>query len=293
MRRAAAELSDAYRAGEFSRPRRLPTAERVAAYLVTRMPATYAAAQAAWAQLGERGGGRGAGTLLDAGAGAGAATLAALDIFPHLQKLTLLEPDPDLAEAGREWLPQAFWVPRDLCRPEPLPERDLVVAGYVLGELAPADALAAAERLWRAARMAFVLIEPGTPRGFALVRQVRDMLLAIGACMAAPCPGEGPCPMSGKDWCHFGQRLERSSLHRRMKGGDLGYEDEKFSYVALLKQPVEPAPGRILRRPEHRPGLVALEVCRGERIETVTVRKVDREAFRAARRASWGDPWNC
>ena len=43
LKRAVAALSDAYRDGK---PARLTTEENIAAYLVTRMPATYAAAQA-------------------------------------------------------------------------------------------------------------------------------------------------------------------------------------------------------------------------------------------------------
>jgi ribosomal protein RSM22 (predicted rRNA methylase) len=291
LRRAAAELSEAYRGHEEGWPKVAPSLERVVAYLVTRMPATYAAASAVLAELAQRLGSSAVRTLLDAGAGTGAASLAARQQFPGIERLTLLEPDVDFAAAGREWLPDVVWVPRDLRRPEALPERDLVVASYTLGEMEETEALAAGERLWRAAHVAFVLIEPGTPRGFALVRKVRDTLLAGGAHMAAPCPGEGPCPMSGSDWCHFGRRLERSSLHRRIKGGELGFEDEKFSYVALVKQEVAPIPGRILRRPQHRSGLITLEVCRGRCVERLEVRKGDRKRFRAARGANWGDSW--
>ena len=291
LRRAAEELSGAYRARESARARLLPSPERVAAYLVTRMPATYAAAAAALRAVGECLGQTPITSLLDAGAGSGAATLAARERFPQLEQLTLLEPDPHLADAGRQWLPEAAWIPRDLRRPEPLPERDLVLAGYVLGELSESDAMAVAERLWRAAQVVFVLIEPGTPPGFALVRAVRDKLLAAGAHMVAPCPTAAPCPITGADWCHFAQRLERSSLHRRIKGGELGFEDEKYSYVALAKHPASPAPGRIVRHPQHHPGLIALEVCVGTAIERANLRRADRERFRAARRAAWGDAW--
>ena len=151
------------------------------------------------------------------------------------------------------------------------------------------DPASAASRLWQAARVALVLIEPGTPRGFSLIRTVRAGLLAAGAHMLAPCPAGTACPVADPDWCHFAARVERSSLHRRVKGGELGYEDEKFSYVALARQAVEPPASRIVRRPRQQPGLIVLETCTPDGLQTVRVSKRDSERFRAARHAAWGD----
>jgi ribosomal protein RSM22 (predicted rRNA methylase) len=95
--------------------------------------------------------------------------------------------------------------------------------------------------------------------------------------------------MAGADWCHFAARVERSSLHRRVKGGALGYEDEKYSYVALARQAVELPAARIIRHPQHQPGLVVLEICTAQGLRQRPVVKHDRERFRAARQAAWGD----
>jgi ribosomal protein RSM22 (predicted rRNA methylase) len=160
-----------------------------------------------------------------------------------------------------------------------------------LGEVAHAEALEAAARMYAAARLAFVLIEPGSASGFGLVRIVRARLLEAGAAMLAPCPAAGPCPMRDPDWCDFACRVERTALHRRVKEAALNYEDEKFSYVALGKQPAALPEGRIIRRPQHAPGLIQLEVCRGANIESVRATRRDRDTFRAARKSSWGDPW--
>ena len=95
------------------------------------------------------------------------------------------------------------------------------------------------------------------------------------------------------DWCHFAVRLDRSALHRRVKGGRLGHEDEKFSYVLASRAPVTPASGRVLRHPVTRKGLVQLEVCDSAgSAGRVVVTKRDPIAYRAARDASWGDPWS-
>jgi ribosomal protein RSM22 (predicted rRNA methylase) len=279
LKRAAAAQSEAYRAG---RPLPLAKGESVAAYLVTRMPATYAAANAVLREVRARIGP--VESLLDAGAGTGAAALAAREHFPEAA-ITLVERQAAPAEAAHQWLPGAAMLAGDVAHMGSLPPHDLVIACYSLSEFGAA----AAARLWQAARVCLVVIEPGTPRGFGLVRKVRDELLESGAHMAAPCPGGGACPMTEPDWCHFAARVERSSLHRRLKGGDLGYEDEKFSYVALARRAAEPAGRRIVRRPRQQPGLIVLETCTPEGLQTTRVSKRDRERFRAARHAAWGD----
>lgn len=284
LKRAAQALSCGYREGCSTVLAGLAPDERVAAYLATRMPATYAAAMEALRQLQQCP----VTSVLDIGAGAGAASLAASRQFPRVDRLTLIERDAALAEAAREFLPQADIRRENFLRIATFPPHDLVIAAYALGETPRADIIS---ELWQAARVALVVIEPGTPRGFALVRDVRARLLAAGAHMLAPCPASGACPILDPDWCHFAARVERTALHRRLKEGELSYEDEKFSYIALTKEPLPPAPARIIRRPRHQPGLIVLETCTPGGIETVRVTRRDRDRFRAARRAAWGDPF--
>lgn len=282
LKRAAQLVSDAYREKSPERLNILSAAERAAAYLNTRMPATYAAAAAVLRQMPDceiR-------SLLDVGAGAGAASLAAQSRFPNLEAITLIERDAGLAEVAREFLPMARMRRENFLRVSEFPPHDLVIAAYALGESLNPETL---NRLWQAARVAFVVIEPGTPGGFALVRQIRDGLLNLGARMLAPCPGGAACPIREPDWCHFAARVERTSLHRRLKGGNLNYEDEKFSYVALAREDIGPAPRRIIRRPVHQSGLIVLESCGPNGLETLRIPKRERERFRQARRASWGD----
>jgi len=158
-----------------------------------------------------------------------------------------------------------------------------VIAAYSLGEVD--EKLAA--KFWDAARVALVVIEPGTSRAYSTLMRIRTQLLAAGAHMVAPCPAAGACPLPADDWCHFGARVERSSLHRRVKGGELGYEDENFSYLALARDPAATARSRILRRPKREPGLITLETCTPTGLVTLRVRKKD--DFRTARKAEWGD----
>lgn len=274
LKRAAAAMSDAYREGR-------PIAISPVAYLVTRMPATYAATYSALHEIPE--GLPPVETVLDIGAGTGAASLAARAVFPNV-KIEMVERDAALAKEARALVSGAEIIAADAARMERFPERDLVIAAYSLGEIGAGAAL----RLWQAARVALVVIEPGTPKGFALIRTIRGELIAAGAHMAAPCPGAMACPMADPDWCHFAARVERSSLHRRLKGGELGYEDEKYSYVAFTREPLTLPAARIVRRPQHHPGWIELRTCTENGLDTQRVTKRDREAFRAARRAVWG-----
>jgi ribosomal protein RSM22 (predicted rRNA methylase) len=278
LKRAAAAMSDAYRAG------RSLSASPVA-YLVTRMPATYAATYSALSELPP--GLPKIDAVLDVGAGTGAAALAASELFPEA-KATLIERDAALLKEARALLPAAEFISGDAARIERLPQRDLVIAAYSAGEIGAA----VVSRLWRAARIALVIVEPGTPKGFEFIRAARTELIAAGAHIAAPCPGAAPCPMADGDWCHFAARVERTSLHRRLKGADLGYEDEKFSYVAFAREPVEPAAARIIRRPQHYAGWIELRTCAECGLETIRASKRDRDAFREARHATWGAPWS-
>ena len=283
LRMAASALSEAYRAGAGAP--RIEAAERTAAYLATRMPATYAAARAVLGETHRLLGDRQISSVLDIGAGAGAASLAALEEYSGAA-VTLVDRDRALLEAARQWLPEARVLVEDVQRAATLEPHDLVILAYSAGEMGRLPLA----RLWQAAKVALILIEPGTPRGFAVVRAARSELLAAGAHMIAPCPAGGPCPVVDPDWCHFAARLERSSLHRRLKDAGLGYEDEKYSYVALAREPVAPAVSRVVRRPRQHSGLIELDLCTPGGLTAIRVSRRDGERFRAARRAEWGAP---
>jgi len=265
----------------------------VAAYVTSRMPATWAALSACMSASRDRVPELRVRTQLDVGAGPGTATWAARAIWPELGHVTALERSSAMVRMGRELLrsmdrpPVVEWKEEDAGSILPETAFDLVTAGYVLNEM-PGTATAMIERLWNATGGLLLVVEPGTPNGFERIRQVRARLIELGARLAAPCPHERECPMSGGNWCHFAQRVSRSSLHRRAKGGQLTYEDEKFSYVAATRVEVRPIAGRVVRHPSIRIGNIGLEVCAPQGLIQRTVSRRDGEEYRTARALKWG-----
>lgn len=298
LSQVAAELSAAYRAGQLSGAFITSELHRLA-YAAVRLPATFAAVRAVWAEVRRRLPDRSPTSLLDLGAGPGTAAWAAGEVFGELAPLTLVEADAGLialgkalARAGEQTsLEGAAWVCGDLRGLPPFEPHDLVVCSYALGELGEEAASAVARAAWAAAVQVLVVVEPGTVRGFGLIRRLRGELIGAGGQVIAPCPHQEQCPLPVGDWCHFSQRLERSRLHQRLKEVALGYEDEKYSYVAVSRQPLRPAPARILRHPLRRAGHAELQLCTPEGLQALTVARSDKAGWREARKAEWGDEW--
>ena len=257
----------------------------MAAYLAYRAPATFAAAAAVFRQVVVQRPDWRPRSLLDVGAGPGVATWAALEVWPSLTELTLVEVEPEMQAAGRELLPDARWVEGDVAQARG--QADLVVASYVLGELP--DPVAATAHLWRQSADTLALIEPGTPAGYRGILAARDTVIGGGGHTIAPCPHDLACPLPPDDWCHFAVRLPRSKLHRHAKGAELGYEDEKFSYAVLAREPVPQAAARIIRQPQVRSGHVNLVLCERDGVDDRTISRKQGGLYKTAKGAAWGD----
>ena len=285
---AAQKLSAGYRQGATSGA--IATPAQALAYAVARMPATYAACAAVFAQLVEVMPAIAPSSMLDVGAGTGAASWAAIGQWPGIS-VTMLDHNPALRALARKLaddgpLARAEILSGDLKVEKP--KADLIVASYVLAELSEAQAADAAVDLWRSADKALALIEPGTPDGFARIRAARAALIAAGAQIAAPCTHDNACPLTGDDWCHFSQRLSRSRDHMLLKEASVPFEDERYAYVVVTREKVASG-ARILAPPlETKPG-ITFKLCdeNGLRAQFVAVR--DKEEYRRVRKRGWGD----
>ncbi|MFE9750720.1 small ribosomal subunit Rsm22 family protein [Saccharothrix saharensis] len=272
----------------------------VAAYAGYRMPATFAAVRAVFAEVAAVVPEFAPRTLVDVGGGTGAALWAAQDTWPSLVDLTVVEQAPHAVALGKRLvagarepaLRGATWRHGLIDPGAPAPRADLVTLSYVLGEL-PEHTRADAVRWLAREADTVVLIEPGTPAGYERIVAARDLLVELGLSLLAPCPHERECPIPrGQDWCHFAARLPRVGAHRLIKEGTLNFEDEKFSYVAASRTWSRRSANRVLRHPLKRKGMVVLRLCTGEDgLEDTTVSKRHGDLYRAARDAKWGDEW--
>ena len=146
------------------------------------------------------------------------------------------------------------------------------------------------DRLWTLTTGALVIVEPGTPAGWQRILTARARLIAAGASIAAPCPHAFACPLTPPDWCHFAERVSRSRVHRLAKGAELGWEDEKFIYVAATRLAVAANVSRVIARPRPASGHVTLKLCRPDGTAGGEVfSRRQGEAYKAARRAGWGE----
>ena len=166
---------------------------------------------------------------------------------------------------------------------------DLVTASYVMNELNEEDMLRTAEKLWDITGDTLLIVEPGTPKGYANILVIRDILLQKGAYITAPCTHAGKCPMVEDDWCHFYCRVQRSRLHKQLKGGEAPFEDEKYSFMAFSKKEAQLPELRVLRRPRIYKGHIMLTVCSKEGIQNITVTKKEKERYRDAGKLKAGD----
>ncbi|PON73589.1 Ribosomal protein Rsm22, bacterial-type [Parasponia andersonii] len=217
------------------------------AYVASRMPAVFSACYRVLKEVRRRLPGFCPSTVLDFGAGTGSAFWALREVWPQsLEKVNIVEPSQSMQRAGRSLI-QGL--------------------SYVLGEIPSLkDRITIIRQLWNLTQDVLVLVEPGTPQGSSIISQMRSHIIwmerrklrkmkdgkgeaskdlvpqaqKIGAFIVAPCAHDGACPLEKTGtYCHFVQRLERTSTQRaykRSKGKPIrGFEDEKFSFVAFKR----------------------------------------------------------
>lgn len=288
----AQTISNRYRKNDGKGKRLLTNESEAVSYAISRMPATYVAVYSAFKQIlanyNEK-----ITSLLDVGAGTGAGTWAVNEI-ENIEQITCLEREKSMSNIGKQLMKNTAldyvqWKSYDVLQDEIAEKADIVLTSYMINELPEQEREKAVLKLWQATNKLMVVIEPGTPEGFKNILNIRKLIKEQGGYIVAPCCCNGECPIKENDWCAFYARVARSSIHRQAKGGNLGYEDEKFSYIAFLKTPVEITGERILRHPQINSGFVKVKLCTAEGAQEKTYSKKDGEIYKKIKKLDAGE----
>lgn len=162
-------LSEKYRNESGNSKRLLTTSKEATAYSLFRMPATYGAVYKALEHtfnlIEDK-----IHTLLDVGAGTGAASWAASELL-DINNIICLEREKAMSELGAdlvkcsslEGLKKSKWLRRDLVKDNIEEKAELVIASYVLNEMKKEERMKVLKKLWNSTEKILVIIEPGTP----------------------------------------------------------------------------------------------------------------------------------
>lgn len=209
-------------------------------------------------------------SVLDVGSGLGS-MINALKEYKEVDHIDALEINNHMINISKEINNNINYLNKDI-RSENITPHDLVMSSYVLNEIGTRHRKEVMRKMFEATNKLLVVVEPGTPEGFQVIKELRDYALSHNGYIIAPCTHQGHCPMAN-DWCHFLTRVERSKLHKLLKGGDAPYEDEKYSYIAISKEPLQIEGNRILRHPHTYKGMIEVEVCNAQGIYKEQIRK--------------------
>jgi ribosomal protein RSM22 (predicted rRNA methylase) len=233
------------------------------AYLLFYWPVSYLQARGTISELPRR-----PRAVLDLGSGPAPMAFAALDAgaaeaVAADRSARALAAARDLAAAAGEPIGTREWNPsrrRPLAEVAPGRRFDLVTLGHVVNELFRGEGADAAraglveEALALVAPGGSVLVlEPALRDTSRALLRVRDLLVARGYAVRAPCLFRGACPalLRESDWCHAERAIEPPPLVAQIgKAAGLRKEAVKMSYLVLApkgEQWPEPPPGKVFR----------------------------------------------
>ncbi len=293
LKQCANNLSEKYMKQERTGDTLLNTEIETLAYSIMRMPATYGAVYTALKNTLERIDSN-IQSVLDIGAGTGAATWAISDLLEP-NDIRCLEREPVMLEQGKAFMKQnpnlrdVSWEYADIVKDNLDVRADLVVTSYMLNEIRPEERNNVIHKLIESSNQIILIVEPGTPEGFKNIKEVQKIAIENGLHIVAPCTFQGICPLPDDDWCHSIVRMERTKLHKLLKDAELSYEDEKFSYIVISKEKCDNSGIRILRHPIIEKGKITLKVCHNGNIEKMVVTKKDKELFKNVKKKKCGD----
>lgn len=268
--------------------------EEATVYSVIRMPATFGAIYTSLSKTLENLDVE-IDSLLDIGAGTGAGSFAVSELL-NVKNITCLEREKSMMELGKrlmaqgnESLKNARWIDKDIIRDEINEKADLVIVSYMINELKEEDRIIVLDKLLNFTNKILLIVEPGTPEGFKNIKRIREEIINRNLNILAPCTHHEKCPLSEDDWCSSAVRVQRTKIHKILKGGDVPFEDEKFSYIAVSPNIDRKTYARILRHPIIQNKMVKLKLCTENSIQEVIVTKKNSDLYKEIKKKNIGD----
>lgn len=271
--------------------------QEAVAYSVIRMPATFGAITSALSKVLENNDFE-INSLLDVGAGTGAASWAVNDMI-DIKEIICLERETAMREFGmklmnhgNDVLKNAKWINKDIIKDDLKENADLVIVSYMINELKEEDRIKVLDKLLDCTNKILLIVEPGTPEGFRNIRKIRDEVIKRNLNIVAPCTHRDKCVLPEDDWCSSSIRVQRTKIHKILKDGDVPFEDEKFSYIAISKEQANQAEARILRHPVIQNKMVKVKLCTKQGIQEFTITKKNGDLYKDAKKKKIGDSIN-
>lgn len=281
-------MSEKYRGDRTARP--VSTRDEVLVYAIVRMPATYCATRSALDATMKRAKMSEICSVLDVGGGTGASSLAVIERFENC-KIDFLEREQEMIMMAKSLLSdfkgQINYIRGDILSYNPNKKYDLVIASYVLNELDKKNRQKALIKLLSLTKNLLLIIESGTPDDFALGEEDKQFLDGKIE-MVAPCPSMKKCKLE-QDYCNFSCRIDRSRLHKLVKGVESPFEDEKFSYHAYSFFKPTKSATRIIRKPIFNKKFIKVKTCSDEGISERVFTKTMGETYKKLRHQSVND----
>jgi predicted nicotinamide N-methyase len=207
------------------------------AYLLFYWPVSYMQSRSALSELGRPR------SVLDLGSGPGPLAFAAMDagatsVIAADRSKPALELAKQLAIEAQESLGTREWSPE---KPIPDGKFDLITMGHVVNELYNGDIAQRAQLLEKVlARLdkngSLLVMEPALRDTTRALLKVRDVLVAQGYAVRAPCLFRGNCPALIKetDWCHADRPWKMPPLVEAIAGAaGLHKESLKMAYAVF------------------------------------------------------------
>ena len=259
------------------------SSEDSAVYAISRMPSTFAVVYTLVNDLLKQNKIEDVNSIIDIGSGTGAGYFACRELFEDVE-ISLFERDKNMIDIFDKFETGEEVKRFDFLKDSIDKTADLVMSNYVFSELNEEGRKTALKKMLDSSNKYVLVVDTGTPRTYENFMKLKKMVSEMGYKVIAPCSSE-KCGLKN-DYCQFFARVERSSLLKMSKAGELSYEDEKYFYLLIAKNVdlKEINDRRVVRRPQIKTNFVELKLCTNAGVFDEKFTKKDKVSYQKARK---------